>query len=273
MRSKQIKSDHEERKMKRMSMLMSWVIAALLLLISFNSSAQLVGNDTIDQSAQEVRKGSTVQYSVSAGHIAGEQYSWEIVGGTPTPAANSGAGTMVNPYVINFTPNLHTISVQWGTDDQTIVGLPCLVRVQKRTNTGCISVVQSVAITKWSAATISITDADYTLCSEDPTTGHVTVRFTGAPNFDFKYTIKNLDGTTSAEQIVTGVTAATTTIALPSNLVNPSTLGDQTYVVTITQVNDSFTGDGTIAKGIFTITVHPAISTGTIQASPVLLRR
>jgi len=266
--------NHEELKMSQMKIFMSWGIAALLLLISLSSSGQLVGNDTIDQApVQEVRKGTTVQYSVSTGHIAGEQYSWEIVGGTPIPAANSGAGTAANPYVVNFTPNLHTISIHWGTDDQTIVGLAGLVRVQKRTNTGCISVVQSLAITRWSVATISITDADYILCSGDPTTDHITARFTGAPNFNFKYTIKNLDGTTSAEQIVTGVTTATANIPLPLNLVNPSALGDQTFVVTITQVNDSFTGDGTIVDGIFTITVHPAVSTGTIQASPVLQRR
>ncbi len=252
----------------------SGLLIVILLSIGFRSSAQLVGNDTIDQTPiQEVRKGSIVQYSVSAGHLAGEQYSWEIVGGTPTPAPNSGAGTQADPYVINFTPNLHTISVHWGTDDQTIIGLPGLVRVQKKTNSGCISVVQSISITRWSASTISIHDADYTLCSGDPTTGHITVWLTGAPNFDFKYSIKSLDGTTGAEQIISGVTTATRDILLPSNLVNPSSTGDQTYVVTITQVNDSFSGDGSITDGTFTITVHPAVNTGTIQVSPVLLRR
>jgi hypothetical protein len=249
-------------------------LVIVLLLIGLRGSAQLVGNDTIVQTPiQEVRKGSIVQYSVSAGHLAGEQYSWEIVGGTPTPAPNSGAGTQADPYVINFTPNLHTISVRWGTDDQTIIGLPGLIRVQKKTNTGCISVVQSISISKWSASTVSIHDADYTLCSGDPTTGHITVWFTGAPNFDFKYTIKDLDGTTGAEQVVTGVTTASRDILLPSNLVNPSSASDQTYVISITQVNDSFTGMGSITHGTFTITVHPAINTGTIQASPVLQRR
>jgi hypothetical protein len=205
--------------------------------------------------------------------VAGEQYSWAIVGGTPTPAANSGSGTQADPYIINFTPNLHTITINCGTDDQTIMSLAGQVRVQKRTNTSCISVIQSQDMAKWSSATISIVDADYTICSGDPTTGFITVRFTGAPNFDFKYTVKNLDGTTSAEQIVTGITTATATILLPANLVNTSTTNDQTYVVTVTQMNDSFTGDGTIVDGTFTITVRPSISTGNIQASPAALQR
>jgi hypothetical protein len=251
-----------------------FIIVLSLLLSSFKGYAQFFSDTIINQTPiQEVRKGSTAQYSVSAGHVDGEQYTWGIVGGTPTPAPNSGSGTQADPYIINFTPNLHTITVNWSTDNQKITSQVGQVRVQKRTNAGCISVIQSLDIACWSAPTISIIDADDTICSGDPTTRFITVQFTGAPNFDFRYTLKDLDGTTSAEQIVTGITGASTTIPLPSNLVNTSTTTNQTYVVTITQMNDSFTGDGNVVDGTFTITVHPSISTGTIQASPALQRR
>ncbi len=247
-------------------------ITALVFFNFLNVSAQLIGSTVNTQTPiQEIRKGSIVQYSIPAG-VAGELYSWEIVGGTPTPAASSGSGTVADPYIINFTADLNTITVQWNTDAQAITNATGRIRVQKRTG-GCISLIQSLDLTNWSNATATITDADIEMCSGDATPGNITVQFTGAPNFDFKYTIKNLDGTVSAEQIVTGVTGASTTIPLPANLVNTGTTVDQTYEITITQMNDAFQGDGTIADGSFKITVHPAISTGTIQASPSALQR
>ena len=125
----------------------------------------------------------------------------------------------------------------------------------------------------WSNPTIAIQDADYEICSGDNTSGDITVAFTGAPNFDFKYTITDTDGNVGAEQTVTGVTTATTTIAIPANLVNSTSTVDQTLIVTITEMNDTFTGAGTIIDGTFTITVHPTIETGDITSNNSLTRR
>lgn len=250
------------------------ILVVFLLLMGLKSFGQFVGDTVVSQAPiQEVRKGSTTQYSISTGHVDGEQYTWGIVGGTPTPAPNSGAGTMADPYIINFTPNLPTITVTWGADDQTITGIPGIVKVQKRSNNGCASIIQKLDISRWSTPTVSILDADYTICSGDPTTGSISVSFTGSPNFDFKYTIKGMDGTTGEEQVVTGITGATTTIPLPSHLINLSTTNNQTYIVTITQMNDAFTGDGVIIDGTFTITVRPSINTGIIQVSSSALQR
>jgi hypothetical protein len=258
--------------MKRSTKL--YIIVVSLFLINLTGYAQLAGDSVFEQTpVQEVRKGATSQYSVSAGHVAGEQYTWSIAGGMPTPAPNSGAGTLTDPYIINFTPNLHTISVTWNTDLQAISSLSGNVKVEKRTVGGCSSVIQSLVVSSWTLATATILGADYSICSGDPTTGSVTVAFTGSPNFDFKYTIKELDGTTSAENLVTGITGSTATISLPSNLVNLSTTADQTYVITLTQMNDSFTGNGVILDGTLTITVHPTINTGVIQVSPASLQR
>ncbi len=248
------------------------LITAFVTFNFLDASAQLVGSATNSQTpVQEVRKGTTVQYSVPAG-AAGEQYSWEIIGGNPTPAASSGSGTLADPYIINFTADLTSISVTWNTDVQAIASIAGRIRVQKKSG-GCISTIQSLDITGWSNPTATITNSDIEMCSGDGTPGSITVQFTGAPNFDFKYTIKDLDGTVGAEQIVTGVTSGSATIPLPANLVNTSTTVDQTYEVTITQMNDAFQGDGTVSHGLYKITVHPGISTGTIIASPSALQR
>ena len=97
--------------------------------------------------------------------------------------------------------------------------------------------------------------------------------FTGAPNFDFKYTITDTDGNTSPATSVTGETGSTASITIPGNLVNSSSTVDQTYVVTITEMNDAFAGStGTINDGSFTITVHPTVETGDITSDNSLTR-
>ena len=111
------------------------------------------------------------------------------------------------------------------------------------------------------------------MCSGDPTSGDITVQFTGAPNFDFKYTITGLDGVTSSEIEVTGETGSTAIIDIPDNLLNTSTTDDQYYIVTITAMNDAFDGPGTVLDGSFTITVHPTVETGTITSNNTLTRR
>jgi len=246
-------------------------VSALVCFTFLNVSAQLIGSTAnVQTPLQDIRKGSIVQYSIPAGS-AGEQYSWEITGGTPTPAASSGSGSAADPYIINFSADLTSITVQWNTDASTITGITGRIRVQKKTG-GCVSLIQSLDLNAWSNPTAAISDADYEMCSGDATPGIVTVQFTGSPNFDLKYTVKDLDGTIGAEQTITSVTGASTTIPLPSNLINTSTTSDQTYEITITQMNDAFQGDGLIADGTFKITVHAAINTGAIVASPASLQ-
>ncbi len=238
--------------------------------------AQFASTATVTQTAVEERKGLVSTYTVPG--PATDEYSWEVVGGTVTsPAAGvTGSGTGVDPYVVPFTAGQTQIEVQWPADDSTITSTTGNVSVQRRVahaTVQCPSQIQSMDVTLWSNPTISIQDADYEICSGDATNGDITVAFTGAPNFDYKYTITDLDGNVSAEQVVTGITTATTTIAIPANLVNGTTTVDQTYIVTITDMNDTFTGSGTILDGTITITVHPTIETGDITSDNSLTRR
>lgn len=224
----------------------------------------------------EVRKGSTVTYSVSASHVAGQEYRWEIVGGTPTPATTIGTGTATDPYIINYTADLHTISVAWPVDDNNIIGDLGNVRTQKRVAGGCISVLQDMEVTRWSAATAAISGATTTtICNGIGF--DIPVAFTGAPNFTLEYTIEStLTGvpSTITPLPITGITGGTTNISIPaSDLVN-TTNADQTYKITLTRMNDAFEGDGTIAAAnTFTITVSAPAATGPITVSPLSLTR
>ncbi len=238
--------------------------------------AQFASTATVDQTPIEERKASLSTYTVPG--PATDEYSWEVVGGTITnpPAGVTGSGTAGDPYVVPFTVGQTEIEVQWPADDNTITSVTGNVSVQRRVahaTVQCPSDIQSLDVALWSNPTIAIQDADYELCSGDATLGDITVNFTGAPNFDYKYTITGLDGTVGAEQVVTGINAASATIPIPANLVNTSSTLDQTYVVTITEMNDSFTGLGTITDATFTITVHPTIETGDITSNNGLTRR
>lgn len=247
-----------------------------LAVISYGAFAQFAPTATVNQTPIEERKGNTSTYNVPG--PATDEYSWQVVGGTVVvPAVGvTGSGTVGDPYVVPFAVGRQSIQVQWPADDNTITSVTGNVSTQRRVahaTVQCPSQIQSLNVERWSAATIRIDDADYEICSGDATLGDITVRFTGAPNFAFKYTIKNLDGTTGAEQTVTGINAATTTIPIPANLVNTSSTVDQTLIVTITEMYDAFTGFGTIVDGTFTITVHPTIETGNITSNNSLTRR
>ena len=248
-----------------------------ITMVSVNSLfAQFTGATQVDQTAIEERKGDLSTYTIPG--PAGDEYSWQIEGPagiTITPAPDGGIGTAGDPYVLNYAVGLQSITVQWVADDNTITSLARNVSVQRKVAaTGdCPSAIQSMDISLWSNPTIGIQDADYEICSGDATLGPITVDFTGAPNFAFKYTITDLAGATGVDQVVTGETGATATIALPANLVNTSTTLDQTYIVTLTEMYDGFTGLGTISDATFTITVHPTIETGDIISDNILTRR
>jgi len=249
---------------------------AALAVMGLNASAQFEPTSTNNQTPIEERKGNVSTYTIPG--PATDFYSWQVVGGTVTvPAAGvTGSGTLVDPYVVPFAVGRQTITVQWPADDNTITSVDGNVSVQRKVDhatVDCPSEVQSLEIDFWSNPTITIQDADYEICSSGATAGDITVQFTGAPNFDFKYTITGLNGVVGAEQTVTGITTATTTIPIPANLVNTSSTLDQTYIVTITEMNDGFTGTGNIVDGTFTITVHPTVETGDISSNRTLTRR
>ncbi len=263
--------------MKTNSVLRTLAIAVFAVIFSNSLVAQFVGSTTNDQlPIVEERKGGTTTYSVPG--PAGDEYTWAVTGNvvsiTPAPAAG-GDGSAGNPYIIEWGVGITSIDVEWAADDNTITSVAGNVSVQQRLTSGtitCPSAIQSWDISLWSEANAVIEDADYEICSGDATSGDITVRFTGAPNFDFTYTVTGLDGITGAPQVVTGITGATTTIPVPANLVNTSSTVDQTYVVTLTQMNDGFTGNGT-ASSVFTITVHPTVVTGPISSDRSLTRR
>lgn len=246
------------------------------ILISIGANAQFVDTDTVYQTPIEERKGNTSTYTVP-GPVS-DEYSWEVVGGTIVNPAGvaTGAGTAGDPYVLPFTVGLQSIEVEWPADDSTITALTGNVSTQRQVANAtveCPSSIQSLDISLWSNPEIAIRNEDDEICSGDATVDFITVDFVGAPNFDFKYTITGLDGVEGPEQIVTGVTGNSTTIDIPDNLVNTSSTDDQYFIVTITEMNDTFTGLGTIVDATYTITVHPTVETGDITSDNGLTRR
>ncbi len=263
--------------MKTNSVLRTFAILALITAGFSNSLfAQFIGNTANDQlPIVEERKGGTTTYSVPG--PASDEYTWAVTGAVSvSPAPSSGDGSVGNPFVLNYTAGLTSIQVQWPADNDTITSMSGNVSVQQRVSSGsiaCPSIIQSWDVNLWSRATASIITDDFEICSGDDVGGNIEVRLTGAPNFDFSYTITGLNGVTSAPVNVTGVTNATATISLPNNLVNTSSNQDQTYVITLTRMNDDFTGNGTILNDSFTITVHPTVQTGPIESNRSLERR
>jgi len=267
---------HTEMKTGKSPINLRMLLIALIAIISITSlSAQIIGASVISQSAEEVRKGYVSTYSISGN--AADEYSWQVIGGiVKTPSAGiSGTGTAADPYIVPFTVGLQAIEVQWSADDNTINSFSGNVSAQLKVSNGtaeCTSKIQSLDVLMWSQASLRIQDSDYELCSGDATHGPITVQFSGAPDFDYKYTVTNMDGTIAPEVIVTGAKNATQTILIPANLVNSSNTADQKYIVTITEMNDSFAESGIILDASFTITVHPSVSTKQISSSKTLIK-
>ena len=262
--------------MKTNSVLRTLAIALFAVIFSNSVLAQFVGTTVNNQTPiVEERKGGTTTYSVP-GPITNE-YSWQVEGAVSvTPAPSGGTGAVGDPFVIDFASGVNSIQVVWPADDNTITFLEGNEAVQERLPSGaitCPSALQSWDVNLWSAATASIATAGFGVCSGDAIGGDITIEFTGAPNFAYTYTITNLDGSVTSPPQVTGITEASTTIALPTNLVNTSPTDDQYYIITLTQMNDGFTGDGALGTSTFTITVHPTVVTGPIFSDRALTRR
>ncbi len=253
------------------------VVATIGFFASASMYGQFVDTDTIAQDPSiEERKGNTSTYTVPG--PATDEYSWQVTGGAiVVPASGvTGSGTTDDPYVVPFTAGLQSIEVEWPTDDSTINSVSGNVSTQRKVanaTDACPSSIQSLDVSLWSNPTAAIQDADYEICSGDATLGDITVEFTGAPNFEFKYTITGLDGIEGPEQLGTvAAGSGTATIDIADNLLNTSSTDDQTYVVTLTEMNDTFTGTGTLVDASFTITVHPTVETGPISGDNTLTR-
>lgn len=234
---------------------------------------------------EEVRTGSSVEYTLDNGsHVAGEEYRWEITGGTITAAPGgtiTGGGT-----IVEFATDAHTITVDWDqAPASAIASLGAQIQVQKKSGDGCPSQLQTLPINVWNLATAAITTGTESLCSgASPSVATIPVALTGAPDgstdgfaVDYSFAIplglSALDG--AGDPVVASGTVTTdgssVNITLPATLLN-STSGDLDFVVSLDRMNDDFTGDGTVS-GTYTITVHPVPVTGDIQSDFSLTRR
>jgi hypothetical protein len=231
----------------------------------------------------EIRKGTTVTYSINEVPVAGDEYRWEIIGGVPTPAASSGSGTEAAPYIINFSAGLTSISVKWADDNNTASSVVGHVRAQKRVTGGCASILRDLAVILWSApsAAISVSPATIEFCSGGNSGFTIPVRVTGAPNFTVSYQVVNnlvVPAVTSTLQLTGAPNAAgDLEISVPNNLMN-NTGVTQTYTITLTSMIDAFDDvDGAVSATAnkYTITVLPGSSMSPITVSPssVLKRR
>lgn len=244
----------------------------------------------VDQTPiEEVRTGSTVEYTLDNGsHVAGEEYRWEITGGTITTAPGgtiTGGGT-----IVEFAVDAHTITVDWDqAPASAIASLGAQIRVQKKSGNGCPSQIQTLPINVWNLATATITTGTEEICSgAAPSVATIPVALTGAPDgstdgfaVDYSFTIPTgltaLDGAGVAVAASGTVTTdgSSVNIPLPATLVNSTSggsLSDLDFVVTLTGMNDDFTGDGTVS-GTYTVTVYPVPETGDIQSDFSLTRR
>ena len=263
------------------------IVAALVFTAFVNGQFQTPNPDSPNTQvpSEEVRTGTTgVEYSLVANHVAGEQYRWVVTGGTITDAlgaAISGGGT-----IVEFAGNAHTITVDWDqAPGSAITSLAASIQVQKISTGSCPSQIQTLDIDVWNLATAAITTASEDLCSDAaPSVANVAVALTGAPDgsvdgFSVSYAFAIPAGLSALDGASNPVTAtgtlttdgASVNIPMPATLIN-TTNGDLDFVVSLTAMNDDFTGAGAFS-GTYTVTVHPVPETGDIVSDSSLTRR
>lgn len=254
------------------------LVVICLFLVLNQAKSQFIGSE-IDSSLtlEDVRKGTVVEYNLQADANPDEEFRWEVTGGKIITSGAVGEGTIADPSVIEFTADMHTIEVQWQSDDSTSDFFAGNVMVQKKTVNQCESNILKQKINQWSMPTASINKDynDFTICSGEQVGGYIVVDLTGAADFTFKYSIKSnglKDETSKA--INTEFREITTTndtahIALPALLVNPSEAASKYYTIELTDMNDTFLGDGEIVadRKEFTITVYPSVKIDTIKST------
>lgn len=234
---------------------------------------------------EHVRVGSVITYDLTTGHVGGEQYRWEVTGGTITAAPGgtiTGGGT-----VVDFAADVNTITIDWSQAPAgAIDSVDAQIQVQKLSTNGCPSQVQTLPIGVWNLATASIADGSEDFCSGgSPVAGTIPVSLTGAPDggsangfaVDYVFTIpaglSALDGVGDPVAVsgTLNTNSSSVDLPLPATLIN-TTGGDLDFVVTLDRMNDDFTGNGTVS-GTYTITVHPVPVTGDIVSTSSLTRR
>ncbi len=242
----------------------------------------------IQTPSEEVRTGSTVVYDLDNGnHVAGEQYRWVVTGGAIT--AVNGAGVITGGgTIVEFAANAHTITVDWDQAPvSAIVSLATTIEVQKLSVDACPSQLQTLNIDVWNLATAAITTAVEDFCSGgSPSVATIPVALTGAPDgavdgfsVDYAFAIPAGLAALDAGSLAVATTGTVTSdgtsvnITLPVTMIN-STTSDIDFVVSLTAMNDDFTGAGSVAaSGTYTITVHPVPVTGDIESDISLTRR
>jgi hypothetical protein len=203
---------------------------------------------------------------------------------------DGGLGTSADPYVVIWTDDLSAIDVQWAADAGAgITNTNGNVSVQKRLAAGaggCASPIQSWDLDFWSEATASMVTVDATYCSGTAIGGSVLIALTGAPDdgalngfaVDYTITAPGLeDGFGASWDNVTGTAPSnlgTVTINLPDQLVDlsPGQTGG-TFTITLDRMNDDFALDGTIGDNTYVITISATPDTGVIQSTSSLTRR
>ena len=252
------------------------VICMLFLLNPVKS--QFIGTETDSSSGyMEMRKGAIVEYSLEDDASPGEEFRWEVTGGKIITAGAAGNGTIASPSILEFTADMHTIEIQWAPDDSTSDFFTGNVLVQKKTLSGCASVITKQMVRLWSMPTASIDKnlSDFSICSGDSVGGYIVVNLTGAAGYTFSYSIKSnglSDETGNAintEHHTITTLNDTAHIMLPGRLTNPSVAASKYFTIELTSMNDDFLGAGEIVTGRedFTITVYPSVKVGTIKST------
>jgi len=223
---------------------------------------------------QDVRAASSVEYTVVAEDNGGEQYRWEVTGGTIT--AGGTVTTEGAKSVVDFTADAHTITVDWTLSPSGITPETGTVSVQKISGDNCPSQVQNLSVNVWSLPTANISDANVEICSGDATAGSITVNLTGAPDdgtadgfsVSYEYDAPDIEDGTGPVDGQTGTVTTNTgslTIPLPTNLINTVSTADRTFTVNLTAMTDDFDDqNGALTDDTYVITVHPSLETGDI---------
>jgi len=252
-----------------------WLLVFCMVLIQNPVKSQFIGFETDSSLSDiEVRKGSVVEYSLESDASPGEAFRWEVTGGVIVTSGAVGSGTIVDPSVIEFTEDMHTIEVQWQSDDSTSIFLTGNILVQKKLVSGCTSIITKQSVRLWSLPTAFIdkNNYDFSICSGDSVGGYIVVHFTGAANYTYSYSItsnglsdENGDAINTEHHTIT-VSNDTAHIMLPARLVNPSQASSKYFTIELTAMNDDFLGDDKIVSGRedFTIIVYPSATVGTI---------
>ena len=255
-----------------------WLVLMVLFLLPVSSWAQFIGTET-DSSlvVEEVRKGTVIEYSLQDDAKPGEEFRWEVTGGRIISYGAVGEGTIDDPSIIEFTPDMHTVEIQWQDDDSTSNNLTGSLRVQKITVNQCASTIVKQNTDQWSIPTASINEdyTGFTICSGETVGGYIVVDLTGAADFTFSYSIKSnglKDETgkainTEFREITTS--SDTVHIALPALLVNPSKAASKYYTIELMAMHDDFQGEGEILsdRKEFTITVYPSVEIESIKST------